>query len=153
MACNLLGICVNEYKTGFVVGNIFFKNWIAFYIMILSFALSLTYLLYHLFTNADLSFIISLLDDSLNATDLVTSISLLVPSYSMRYHSIYLVQSHNTYYGNYHPLHRMLCLLNKSQLYSINVYNIIYSILLYSIFSNIIFIQFIICILTNLLLL
>ncbi|XP_050547686.1 uncharacterized protein LOC126909380 [Daktulosphaira vitifoliae] len=64
--------------------------------------------------DADISFITSLLSGSVDAPDLLSSISFRVPVHYNRYHSLYLVPSHSTNYSNNHPLHRMLRVLNNS---------------------------------------
>jgi hypothetical protein len=62
---------------------------------------------------ADLSFVTSLLNGTVDAPDLLSSISFRVPVHYTRNHSLYLVPSHRFNYSHNHPLHRMLRLLNN----------------------------------------
>ncbi|KAF0715593.1 Uncharacterized protein FWK35_00034356, partial [Aphis craccivora] len=62
--------------------------------------------------NADINFISALLNCSIDASDLLSSISFRIPIYPTRNHSLYYVLSHRTNYNHNHPIHRMLRLLN-----------------------------------------
>ena len=62
---------------------------------------------------ADLHFISSLLDGSLDFPELLSSISFRVPSHSTRNHSLFQIPYHRTSYGFNHPLRRMLQSLNS----------------------------------------
>lgn len=64
--------------------------------------------------DADIHFISSLLNGSIDAPDLLSSISFRVPVYPTRNHSLYYVPSHRTNYNHNHPIHRMLRLLNTT---------------------------------------
>jgi len=64
--------------------------------------------------DADEHFITSLLDGTIDAPDLLSNISLRIPSFS-RNHSLFQVPTHNTSYGHNHPIqHRMLRKLNNA---------------------------------------
>ncbi|KAE9529676.1 hypothetical protein AGLY_011772 [Aphis glycines] len=62
---------------------------------------------------SDLSFATSLLNGTVDAPDLLSSIPFRVPVHYTRNHFLYLVPSHRFNYSQNHPLHRMLRLLNN----------------------------------------
>ncbi|KAF0769188.1 Reverse transcriptase domain-containing protein, partial [Aphis craccivora] len=63
---------------------------------------------------ADHHFISSLLERSLDFSELLSSISFRVPSHSTRNHSLFQLPHHRTSYGFNHRLHRMLLSLNSA---------------------------------------
>jgi len=64
--------------------------------------------------DADINFISALLNGSIDAPDLLSSVSFRIPVYPTRNHSLYYVPSHRTNYNHNHPIHRMLRLLNTT---------------------------------------
>lgn len=64
--------------------------------------------------NADIRFIQGLLDGSIDAPDLLSSINFRVPTYPTRHPTPFLIPTHFTSYGNNHPLHRMLRFVNNA---------------------------------------
>jgi len=62
---------------------------------------------------ADLDFLNSILNGSLDVPDLLAAIPFRVPSHSSRNQSQFYVLSHNTSYGHNHTLHRMLRATNN----------------------------------------
>lgn len=63
--------------------------------------------------HADLMFISSLLNGTIDSPDLLATVSFRIPSYSTRHHSLFSIPTHLTSYGHNQPLHRMLHLLNQ----------------------------------------
>lgn len=64
--------------------------------------------------NADISFVTSLLSGSIDAPDLLSTISFRVPFYPTRSHSLFHIPTHRTNYIHNHPIHRMLRIINSS---------------------------------------
>jgi len=62
---------------------------------------------------ADLKFITSLLNGTIDSPELLATVSFRVPSYSTRHHSLFSIPTHLTSYGHNQPLRRMLHLLNQ----------------------------------------
>jgi len=56
----------------------------------------------------DCTFINSLLNNSLDAPDLISQVSFKVPSHNTRNLTPFYIPSHFTFYNNNHPMHRML---------------------------------------------
>jgi hypothetical protein len=63
--------------------------------------------------DADEHFICSFLGGTLDDLDLLSKICFRIPSFYSRNHSLFQVPSHNTSFGQNHPLHRMLRNLNN----------------------------------------
>jgi len=63
--------------------------------------------------NADINFISSLLNDAIDSSNLLSSISFRVPAYSSREYSLFYVRTHHANFSHNHPIHRMLRLLNN----------------------------------------
>jgi len=63
-------------------------------------------------SDADIKFISSIINGTLDAPEILSDINLSVPSYGSRKHNLYYVPQKSTNYGHNHPLHRMLRSLN-----------------------------------------
>ncbi|XP_025420824.1 uncharacterized protein LOC112690930 [Sipha flava] len=64
--------------------------------------------------DADISFITSLIKGTIDAPDLLSTISFRVPLYPTRSHSLFYIPTHLTNYNYNQPIHRMLRFLNSS---------------------------------------